>query len=314
VAFDLKQLLLFILSPLQIRRRYSLIGFVHEFENRAFIMAQEVDWKGRQLRGRSWKAEREPNGNRREMIQDLTAQIIVDLKVSEITTDWRSYRSFCQGLDSLSAAEMAENRGNCQCVESARNYFQTALGFDPANWMARFYLAVSLCRCGESEIAVSHFSILKRILSESDALLGKRNKWYKRLKKSSSPIVRHLRQYPQCPFLVLYNLAMALSGTLRSCELDQALGTLDKISQAVEGKPNTHVDFGNCAELLWDADRDRFAMLALSARTSILAMQMEYELRQKEVEPKLAKLQSKVQAAADGFDCRPNTLSAASAS
>ncbi|MGA7236107.1 MAG: hypothetical protein WBY44_10530, partial [Bryobacteraceae bacterium] len=308
VAFDLKQLLLFILSPLQIRRRYSLTGFVHEFEKRTIIMAQEVDWKGRQLRGRSWKAEGEPNGNRREVIHDLTAQIIVDLKVSEITTDWRSYRSFCQGLDSLSAADTAENRGHCQCVESARNYFQTALGFDSANWMARFYLAVSLCRCGESETAVNHFSILKRTLSESDALLGNNIGWLKRLKEPSNRIVRHIRQYPQCPFLVLYNLAMALSGTLRSCELNQALGTLEKISQAVDRKPGTHVDFGSCADLLREADRDRFAMLALSARTSILAMQMEYELRQKEVKLKLAELQSKVQATADEFEAKFKVL------
>ena len=214
---------MFLLSPLQIRRRYSLIGFVRESEDRTAIMAQEVDWKGRQMVGHSWKAERAPKDSRRDMILDLAAQIIVDLRVSEITTDWKSYRCFCRGLDSLAAAGSREMRAQCECIEAARDQFQMALAFDPANWMARFYLAVCLCRCGENELAVSHFSILERVLSEADALLVGYGRRFRRDKRAANPVVRHLQQYPQCPFLVLYNKAMALSGTSRSCESGELL-------------------------------------------------------------------------------------------
>ena len=192
-----------------------MVGFVHETQERTFVVAQQIDWKGRQIRGRSWKVERSPNSTRHEMIQDLTAQIIVDLRVSEITSDWRSYRLFCKGLDSLASASALGTTESCQCIESAREQFQAALGFDSANWMARFYLAVCLCRCGESETAVGHFTILERVLGESDALLGRSQGLFKRFRQPLSPVVRHLQQYPQCPFLVLYNKAMALSGTLR---------------------------------------------------------------------------------------------------
>ncbi len=316
VAFDLEaKLRSCSASPLRLRRQYSLVGFVHDDAARTFIVAQLVDWRGRQLRGRSWRVEKQAESTRHEMIQDLTAQIIVDLRVSEITNDCRSYRCFCVGLDSLASATTIGRSGSCQCIASARDQFQTALSFDPANWMARFYLAVSLCRCGENEAAVSHFTILERVLKEADRLLGELHRVDKRHRPFLNPVVKHLQQYPQCPFLVLYNRAMALSGTLRSCELDEALRTLDRMSRAFN-RSDENIEFGHCAELLAETDRIRFAMLALSAKASILATNIEYEARYAESEAHTGSLCAKLNTLVGEFEAKfmglgPNLISSA---
>jgi tetratricopeptide (TPR) repeat protein len=304
VAFDLRQILVFLLSPLRTRRRSSLIGFVHVGEERTVIMAQQVDWKGRQLVGRSWKAERGSQSNRHDMILDLAAQIIVDLRVSEITTNWQSYRHFCRGLNAISTGRLPANPGHCECIETARDEFRTALALDPGNWMARFYLAICLCRCGENGLAVNHFTLLETILKEADLLLPRTNERRKRKNKLKTSIARHLEQYPQCPFLVLYNKAMALSGTLEPSKLEQALGTLRSIIDSMVGKSEDSHVFSNCGSRLRHHDRERFTMLALSATASIMATQSEYQVYQPDAVSKLSGIRCKIDAIINEFDDR----------
>jgi hypothetical protein len=266
------------------------------------ILAQELDWRNRPVAGCTWRAEGQVNENRQDMIADLAAQIIISLKKSAITGDSRSYRYFCQGLQSLSMAEMPETRHRCDYIERARMHFQRALAHDPANWMARFYLAVCLCRCGEHEAAVGHMNILDASLRRADAALGAKK--FRRIfrRKDRDVLVQHLQTYPQCPFLMMYNKAMSESGTLRACALEDALKVVEQLSLSVQARPKGKPEFPNCARDLKEPARKRFSMLAWSAKASILATQGEHQVGEAEGRARLELIREQLTDTFDQFE------------
>jgi tetratricopeptide (TPR) repeat protein len=143
--------------------------------------------------------------------------------------------------------------------------------------MARFYLGVALRRCGENQLAAMHFEELETLLKEADRQLSMEAK--KIRSQVHTPLVRHLTRYPQCPFLLLYNRAMALSNSHRPCQLLQAIELLDQIVVSVNatGSPGENLTFPACTSRLSVCDRNRFRILAESAQTSIWAAMIELE-------------------------------------
>jgi tetratricopeptide (TPR) repeat protein len=305
VAFNPKQLLSMLASPLQIKRKFSLVGFLHDDGVQQILVAQQIDRAGRPVAGRSWKARLKSGENRDELIRDLAAQIIVEWPVSEVTNIWRSYREFEQGLQLLS--QQRENSNGCQCMQQISQHFEKALSYDPANWMARFYLAIARRRQGDYGRAAEHLRLLETLLIQANRELPLFNRIAAKFK---SPVVRHVLAYPQCTFLVLYNRAMALADSQKPDKVQEALDLLDRIIAMKKGKSQSEGDLSlrKTAWLLKRDDRKRFVMLALSAKSAVLAAQLKIEAQGRADERVIGEIRQRIHSIYTTVQCSQQCL------
>jgi hypothetical protein len=294
VEFSPSDLLVY-LRRLFIRpNREYLLGWLQVSDTDAIAVARLVDSKkkpkGQPERDPVWRAHVVGPQARERAIADLSAQIIVGMGKSSITTNWQSFRSFHAGikwlhLDRLGILQPTD-------VAAARHSFEDALHYDASNWMARFQLALLLCNENEPRAALEHLAILESILeralkqttagrsstepiSRDSELTGMRPRHavsdvcsYERL--AFQALVHHIRQYPECPFLVLYNKAIALSSLPSGEKTAEAITLLDQLSE-VKDNPNGIPAFKQCAEQLTDRSYVELRLYSLSGKAHILA-------------------------------------------
>jgi tetratricopeptide (TPR) repeat protein len=289
VELNLKDTVALLLGWLQTPRRDALVGFLHKSQGETVITAQKLDKRRRPVAGLSWKVTAESKRcSERDLIQDLVSQMLVDLHGTRLTTSWRSYRDLLRGIALLDKRPTA--RDGCDCFENARQQLQNALDEDPANYLARFYLAIALRRCGANEEAAQHLTAVAQLFASVEKQLAGRSLLHIQF-GSKSLLERHLWQYPECGFIVLYNLAMALSKSHTFEAMDRALELLSLIvSLCCDQKPEPTIlrirdkerdipdleAFRYAARRLARVDRRRFASVAMSGQAVVWAAQAEF--------------------------------------
>ena len=168
-------------------------------------------------------------------IADLAAQIVVDTGRSTLTSDWRSLRSFHEAMllrhdQRLDAhPESGPPVDPKAILSAARGHLARSVSYDPSNWIARFSLAVTLCRDNEPVVALHHLAILKDAVARAWPFVCEETGQKARAVEAASAtgiltssrnsfdgpgfkeLVRHLKTLPQCAFLILFNEGIALA-------------------------------------------------------------------------------------------------------
>ena len=228
---------------------------------------------------------------------------MVDTHENKFTDSWQSLKACQDGIKVMRAS------GNFDSAK-ARRCFETALTHDAANWIARFYLALSLCSedKGKPATALRHFEILDDVLGRAvrdqafkhrvkvklvrsrvrRSFLGLRA----RFRPSSEPraaaltgLLDHLVHYPECPFILQYNIAIALeelrqnSGPqefkallARSATWKDPLESLADLAALQDPNAVFEGKFSQCARLLQSRERLELSLYAQSARAHIMSM------------------------------------------
>ncbi len=186
-------------------RRY-LRGWVHATGQQATAASYLLNRSRRPEKGRSgsnrWRVVSEGGNVEEKVVAELTARIIASIGECAFTDNWESLLSFNEGIQAF------QTRADCVEPVHAHRYFEEALRHDPSNWAARFYLALCLCRSGQSKEALDHLGVLRSLfLDHLDRT---------RSELESSKLRRYLKKYPECLLLVQYNEAIARSPNLHS--------------------------------------------------------------------------------------------------
>ena len=243
-----------------------LTGWLSESDHGVVAHAQFVDRSDPQ-RNHSWRLRVSGKGSRAEAISDLAAQILVDTGNSRLTHSWKSLRAFRRALALRQSAGPRGPRG----LREARNYLEEAVTLDSSNWIARFNLALTLCRCGEPEIALGHFTILEDVIQL--AWESNRNPAAPCSKTPAFQDVKdHLSHFPECAFLIQYNKAMALAALHEPKSTEAALRELERL--AALDKNDGDLVFAEpyraLAQTLTPRARTELSLYALGAQANLL--------------------------------------------
>ncbi len=244
----------------------------------------------------TWRIESTGTGARASAIADLAAQILVDTGNSTLTHDWKSLRCFREAIK----LRQGSARPGLANLALARDYLEDAVTYDSSNWIARFNLALTLSRAGEPEVALKHFELLEGVV---------RRAWRSNLHPEEScsgapafvDVKRHLDEYPECLFLILYNKAMALAALHDPERNAQAMRELERLAglrhddgwQAF-GEPHDQI-----ARKLDPRARVELSLYALGAQTAVLAGQSDIHrhdsVRSREVAARVEALLSEIE-------------------
>jgi Tfp pilus assembly protein PilF len=155
-------------------------------------------------------------------IEDIAAAIAIDLAGDRaVTRSAPSLRHYLRGMDRLERQLESGSRDRGEMGKASQSFW-TALGHDPDNWLARYYLAYALRHCGQDLDAAGQFDQLGRMCEmHDDASVGLSH--LKRhsddAKKQGRPSVRDLVQWQAC-------YARACSND--RVQLEKALATAEK--------------------------------------------------------------------------------------
>ena len=237
----------------------------------------ELRTHGRHERDDKWSVRCSGPRARERAIADLAAQIVVGTGKSTMTNNWQSFRNFHEALKlRFSDRSISPDRDS----SSPRTYLERALEYDAANWIARFNLGLALCRENQPQTALQHFKILEDVFT----------KVWTRAKTTLPETVRegqacptdeiafrsvlkHVKEYPECPFLVLYNRAIALANLDKPNQRGTSLEILEKIGGLLQGNSGSRFEspYDEMAVGLGHRSRTELALYALSAKANILA-------------------------------------------
>jgi tetratricopeptide (TPR) repeat protein len=241
-----------------------------------------------------WRVRRTGDDARFEALADLAAQILVDTGNSTLTNSWQSFRSFNRALGLRDGQEAlktrdAHQRGGSSTLAAARHHLERAVAHDPSNWIARFNLALTLSRDGDAEVALKHLTMLEKVVARAWPLVGMKrdSHQYQQLRVTRPTfcsVVDHLKDYPECAFLILYNKAVAVQHARGrafagpSDHLQQAAHIFAQISR-LDAERVVHLDdpYPQIASCGWLSERSRveLSLYALSALADLLAQAPE---------------------------------------
>lgn len=157
---------------------------------------------------------------RNEALLLLSAQIIADLGKVDFTRNGRSYHELRMALHTT--VLNVEGLDNFLPVLSARQHLEAAVSYDSRNWIARFSLALELCKNGSPQEALGQLdlldNLLRKVLTAHDTTQrGFRERTFGAKKATRcesdafAALFEHLKKYPACPHLVKYNQAIVLA-------------------------------------------------------------------------------------------------------
>ena len=259
VEFSLGDVLTLISSLFARPPKQYLEGWLIEANGSVEVGARMLDhrrqpeFKGGLARTSDHEATPEPfawlvrgTGGRERAIADLAAQILVDTDRSTITNDWRSLRSFQEAMVLRDDQRFDAHQETSPTVDpkatvsSARGHLARAVSYDPSNWIARFSLAVTLCRDDEPLLALQHLDILEKAIARAwpnvrklreerqaarqlERTVGRARAYVRKLRQGTETakapddfegpgfreLVRHLDMLPECAFLILFNEGIA---------------------------------------------------------------------------------------------------------
>jgi hypothetical protein len=229
-------------------------------------------------------------------IADLAAQILVDTQCSTLTSDWRSLRSFQEAMLLRDDQRFDANPESSPSVDpkssafAARSHLSRSVSYDPSNWIARFSLAVTLCRDNEPLLALQHLAILEKAVArawpKSAVTVPASNDAAASSDTFESPgfagLVAHLETLPECAFLVLFNKGIALAARKDNIEcLRQARAVFEQLSNWMppESGCGTHrvpavtfaPPYDAIAREVKDPPRTTLALYAMGAHASLIA-------------------------------------------
>ena len=271
----------------------DLFGFVSSFFSRPYLHTLDgwIDTRGDQVeafadlrthgsraRDDKWSVRCSGPRARERAIADLAAQIVVGTGKSTMTNNWQSFRNFHEALK----LRFSDGGGSAEKdAPSPRTYLERALAFDSANWIARFNLGLALCRENQPQTALEHFKILEHVFTEVWTRMTSGHIAKVILAGESCPsdqvafqsVLTHIKEYPECPFLVLYNKAIALSNIGERHATVSAVQILESIGNLMDGSLDSELDFPyrDMAGNLSRRSRTELALYGLSARANILA-------------------------------------------
>jgi Tfp pilus assembly protein PilF len=282
-SFELTLRDLIALTSYMFSRSYEayLTGWLKESAGRVVAFASLRNSKEPQKNGTS-RVERTGADSRQQAILDLAAQVLVDTRKSTLTNNWRSFRSFQEAMKLRQ-----DKTARCQAgsIDEARAHLEDAVTYDPSNWIARFNLALTLCGDDQAQAALKHFELLEQVIrrawprvadpqrATSDGAHqggAEQTCWDQ---PAFQDVLRHLEQYPECAFLIVYNKAVALTGL----HTDEARFRASEYLEAIAGfrDPNGARAFewpySEIAKKLSARSRIELSLYALSAKAALLA-------------------------------------------
>lgn len=107
-----------------------------------------------------WSATRDAEDARAEVIRDAAQKYVVESGFSYITTNWRSFAAYIDGLDALGRAAKAEPGQREAALDEARALLERAVCQDGGNLPARLRLASVLGALGRNGEAAAQFARL----------------------------------------------------------------------------------------------------------------------------------------------------------
>jgi tetratricopeptide (TPR) repeat protein len=285
VELNLKDILAVLFGGLQSPTRKALVGSLHQKDGLIVLKAQRLDRRRKAVPGFTWTVQGDSSAEAVQgLISDLAAQILIDLRATDLTRHWRSYRSLILGITALD--QRPPSKDSCNCFGIAKGQLQNALQEDPSNWLARFYLAIALRRCGNNEEAARHLEVVVKVFTQAAERLANRRGFH--IWPSKSFLEKHIEKYPQCVLIVLHNRAMALSklhnlpAMMHSLKLFSQIVDLCNRGVEIPAELVGEIDEKPVASLRWlmgkltKLDRYKFASIALSAKTLVWAAQAEF--------------------------------------
>jgi len=180
---------------------------------------------------------------------DLAAKIMVGTGNSALTNNWQSFRHFHEAIKLRFGDQSSSIEDD---AISSRSHLEHALAYDPFNWIARFNLALALCKDNQPRTALEHFKILEDVFtavwrhsSAQDQMLGTGEgiSFCREDHVAFKSVLRHVVDHPECPFLVLYNRAIALASLRRSEERKGAIQILDEIGSLMNGENTSPLQY-----------------------------------------------------------------------
>jgi hypothetical protein len=233
-------------------------------------------------------------------IADLAAQIVVDTGRSTLTSDWRSLRSFHEAMLLRHDQRLDAHLESGPAVDpkailsAARGHLARSVSYDPSNWIARFSLAVTLCRDNEPVVALHHLDILKEAVARAWPFVceqtGQKARAVDMANAFDGPgfkeLVRHLRTLPQCAFLILFNEGIALATQKDDIEsLRKARAVFKHLSDWMPPAPGCATravpvvpfapPYEAIAPSVNDQSRTTLALYAMGAHASLIADTVE---------------------------------------
>ncbi len=295
----------------------NLVGWLSCSQDSA-VAAAELKRRGFRIGSRrpqySWRATAIGEHAREEVLANIAAQILVDMRDNRFTDTWQSLKACQDGINVLRAD------GGIFDSSKARRFFAAALEYDSANWIARFYLALSLCGedDGKPATALRHFEILEQVLRRAELepafqdrakvklaelhhqrfrrfflarrarirafFRSRRDRGAESLRLTG--LLQHLVNYPECPFILQYNIAIAVEELRRKSgdqELrqtysggglrwDDPLSSLEKIAALRDPRGSWSGEYSGYVKLLGEREKLELSLYAQSARAHIMSL------------------------------------------
>ncbi len=261
--------------------------------------------KGTELRQTLAWVVRSNNGRNRA-IADLAAQILVGIECSTLTKDWRSLRSFHEAMVLRDDQRFDTRTEDVPSVDpkailtAARSHLVRAVSYDPSNWIARFSLAVTLCRDNEPHLALHHLEILKDAVTRAwpfaQKPAGQKSTAVEAAARGNSAstrdsfgggpgfseLIRHLETLPQCAFLILFNEGIARATLKHDVEsLLKARAVFTQLSDWMPLEPacttptapvvTFAAPYDEIAPQVKEQSRTTLALYAMGAHASLIA-------------------------------------------
>lgn len=178
----------------QPRYERSVTGALFTQNGRTVIMAQAVEKNGRKVAEGSWQIGVDGADARQTVLRRIAARVIVlQAKGKGVTANARSLENVLEGMGRLSGLTGVPSE---DALRSAAQCFQTALAYDPDNWVARFNLSVLSRQLSDHEFAIQNCETLEASMKAAAA---------------GSPLKSYIEAHPSFPDSVRYNRALALS-------------------------------------------------------------------------------------------------------
>jgi len=288
VEFNLHDIFGYVAQLFRVPPR-TIRGWIRDVPDGCRGFAQLLSRSRKPVPGHIWQAAATGKNARDLVVSDLAAQIIVHLKKTHLTRDWQSFRAFNEGIRKL-RLDIRSGPASCDAREAQR-CFEQALAYDAANWIARFQLALVLCRDGQLEVALRHFEllcsvmegVLRRSIGRLPLMLRGLTAWAHRHRsrrdepescdanESTLAIAEHLRMYPECPFVVIYNEALALSDFRDGAHCADAVKQLDALANLAVKGDSMFSKYSHCLRRLSSRSAGELRLYSLSAQANILA-------------------------------------------
>jgi tetratricopeptide (TPR) repeat protein len=233
VSFSARDLFVFLRTYLRRPYRTSLRGTLSKEKDKSTLVVERSVLGGNAELAARWEETATGPTARAEVIRAMVRRIAFEYSNFRITSNWRSYEAYSQGMDVLLTRERTANSTPPEAaagadtavapaagaavapatatptphepsdrkalLDKACESFQRSLVFDQGNWMARFNLATVWRKLGHNDESEAQFRLLELIINIRVST------------EKTGPLIAFLENNEEFPSVVCYNRAVALS-------------------------------------------------------------------------------------------------------